>query len=80
MLKGQFRWLQLLDTKSIKTPVDTIIVCCIFHNICIINDDILDQYITDGREEENPADPELHHGYHDYEAGLQKQIRIASMF
>jgi hypothetical protein len=57
-------------------------VCCIFHNICIINDDILDQYITDGREEENPADPELHHGHGDYddEAGLQKQIRIASMF
>ena len=57
-------------------------MCCIFHNICIINDDILDQYITDGREEENPADPELHHGHGDYddEAGLQKQIRIASMF
>ena len=82
LLKGRFRRLQLLDTKSIKTAVDTIIVCCIFHNICIINDDILDQYITDGREEENPADPELHHGHGDYddEAGLQKQIRIASMF
>ena len=49
----RFRRLLLLDTKFIKTAVDTIIVCCIFNNICIINDDILDQYIVDGREEEN---------------------------
>ena len=52
----------------------------IFHNICIINDDILDQYIIDGREEENPADPQLHHGEYDDEGGLEKQIRIANMF
>ncbi len=74
LLKGQFRRLKLLDTKSIKTAVDTIIVCC------IINDDILDQYIIDGREEENPADPELHHGEYDDKGGLEKQIRIANMF
>ena len=80
LLKGRFRRLKLLDTKSIKTAVDTVIVCCIFHNICIINDDILDQYIIDGREEENPADPELHHGEYDDEGGLEKQIRIANMF
>jgi hypothetical protein len=30
-----------------KTAVDTIIVCCIFHNICIINDDVLEQYIQE---------------------------------
>lgn len=57
LLKGRFRRLKLLDTKSIKTAVDTIIVCCIFHNICVINDDVLEQYIADGRQEQenNPG-------------------------
>ena len=54
-------------------------MCCIFHNICIINDDIIDQYIIDGREE-NPVDPELHLGDYDDEGGLEKQMRIVNMF
>jgi hypothetical protein len=78
LLKGRFRRLLLLDTKSIKTAVDTIMVCCIFHNICIINDDILDQYIADGREEDLVV-PEIY-GENDDVAGLQKQIRIANTF
>ena len=53
ILKGRFRRLKLLDAKSIITAVDTIIVCCIFHNMCVINDDILD-HITYGRDQEDP--------------------------
>ena len=52
LLKGRFRRLKLLDTKSIKTAVDAIIVCCVFHNMCIINEDVLEEYIVDGREEQ----------------------------
>ena len=51
LLKGRFCHLKLLDTKTIKTAVDTINVCCVFHNICIINDDVLKQYITEDQEE-----------------------------
>lgn len=49
-----------------------------FHTICIINDGILDQYIVDGRNEENnPCEHEL---YGEHEAGLEKQLRVANMF
>ena len=84
LLKCRFRRLKLLDTKSIKTAVDTIIVCCIFHNICVINDDVLEQYIADGRQEQenNPGLPEIIQGDNEEEdeRGLQKQRRIADMF
>ncbi|KAJ8314584.1 hypothetical protein KUTeg_006734 [Tegillarca granosa] len=33
--------LQYIDTYSIQTAVDLILVCCIIHNICIINEDEL---------------------------------------
>ena len=78
LLKGRFRRLLLLDTKSIKTAVDTIIACCIFNNICVINDDIVDQYIVDGREDgNNPGVHELYGENDEDEAGLQKQLRVA---
>ena len=51
LLKGRFHRLKLLDTKTIKTAVDTIIGCCAFHNICIINYDVLEQYITEDQQE-----------------------------
>lgn len=82
LLKGRFRRLKLLDTKSIKTAVDTIIICCVFHNMCIINEDVLEEYIVDGREEQyNPGAAEIFYGQNDEdEDGVQKQNRIANMF
>ena len=83
LLKGRFRRLKLLDTKSIKTAVDTII-CCVFHNICLINDDVLEEYIEDNREEQedDPAAAEIY-GQNDEdqdEGAIAKQNRIANMF
>ena len=66
-----------------KFGVDTIIVCCIFHNICIINDDIWDQYIVDGRQEENNPLAGVHELYGENdedETGLEKQLHIANTF
>lgn len=82
LLKGRFRRLQLLDTKSVKTAVDTIIVCCIFHNICIINDDVLDQYIRDGddRGEEYNNIAGIHDGDNDEGGGAEKRDHIADGF
>lgn len=41
LLKGRFRRLLYLDCVSMETVVDTIVVCCILHNICILNQDEL---------------------------------------
>ena len=81
LLKGRFCCLLFLDTKSIKTAVDTIIVCCIFHNIYVVNYGILDQYIVDSREDENnPCVHELFGKNDEDEAGLLKQLHVANMF
>ena len=39
LLKGRFRRLTYLETKSIKKAVDLTTVSCILHNICIQHDD-----------------------------------------
>ena len=83
LLKGRFRRLKLLDTKSIKTAVDTIIVCCVFHNICIINDDVLEQYITENQEDDQHHNNEGEFfglNGEDDENGVQKRNHVADDF
>ena len=57
LYKGRFRRLQYVDTHKIETAVDLIIVCCILHNICILNDD----QMVDFFEENQEAIPEARH-------------------
>lgn len=55
IFKGRFRRLQYLDTHKIETAVDLIIVCCILHNICILNgDEVMDYFEEDIQIELNP--------------------------
>lgn len=79
LLKGRFRRLKLLDTKTIKTAVDTIIVSCIFHNICVVNDDVLEQYIRENQEEAHRHN-NLVLNDEDDENGMEKRDRIADGF
>jgi hypothetical protein len=60
-----------------KTAVYTIIVCCIFHNICIVNDDVLEQYI---QEEAAHRHNNLALNDEDDENGMEKRDHIADGF
>ncbi|KAJ8320878.1 hypothetical protein KUTeg_002465 [Tegillarca granosa] len=46
-LKGRFRRLQYIDTQAVRTAVDMILVCCILHNICILNADEVDDFFDE---------------------------------
>lgn len=50
LYKGRFRRLQYVDTHSIQTTVNLIIVCCILHNICIFNEDEMTDYFEENFE------------------------------
>lgn len=47
LLKGRFCRLQYINTRELKTAVDTTVVCTIVHNICIINGDEMQDYFDD---------------------------------
>ncbi|XP_055959278.1 putative nuclease HARBI1 [Patella vulgata] len=53
ILKGRFSRLQYLDTTKIETSVKIIMTCCIFHNICILNADSVDEFF--GCDEDLPS-------------------------
>ncbi|XP_071571317.1 putative nuclease HARBI1 [Temnothorax nylanderi] len=50
LLKGRFRRLKYLDMARIDLISATILACCVFHNICLQNTDDIENYILEGRE------------------------------
>lgn len=49
LLKGRFRRLLYLDTIEIETAVDVIMTCCVMHNICLLNNDDITDFIEQDR-------------------------------
>ncbi|CAC5410216.1 unnamed protein product [Mytilus coruscus] len=45
LLKGRFRRLLYLDTSEIETAVNVIMTSCILHNICLLNNDDITEFI-----------------------------------
>lgn len=52
MLKGHFRRLHYLDTTKVSTAVDIIIACCILHDMYILEQDVLEEYMEPHLEPE----------------------------
>jgi hypothetical protein len=53
-LKGRFRRLKYIDMNRTDLIPETILAACVLHNICLLhNDDLIDQYINEGRELDN---------------------------
>ena len=46
LLKGRFCRLQFINIKTIKTAIDIIMVCCVLHNICIMQGDDITDYLN----------------------------------
>lgn len=49
-LKGRFRRLRYLETSELKTSVEVIILCCIIHNICILNNEDVQDFFEDNHQ------------------------------
>lgn len=45
LLKGRFRRLKFINLKSIREKCQTFVAICIFHNICIIEHDLLEDLL-----------------------------------
>lgn len=50
LLKGRFRRLKYLDMSRVDLIPATILACCVLHNICLQNIDDIENYILEGRE------------------------------
>lgn len=46
LLKGRFRRLKYLDMKHLEDVVQVVMTCCIFHNICLMNDTDVDLFVS----------------------------------
>jgi len=53
LLKGRFRRLKYLDMKHVEDMVQVIMTCCIFHNICLQNDDDTELFVTLDQDEQD---------------------------
>jgi len=45
LLKGRFRRLKYLDMRHMEDIVQVILTCCVFHNICLTNEDDIDLFL-----------------------------------
>ena len=52
MLKGRLRWLRFIEMDSLDNIAKVIIVACTLHNVCLMQEDELDE-IFDEEEEVN---------------------------
>ncbi|VDI71776.1 Hypothetical predicted protein [Mytilus galloprovincialis] len=46
LLKGRFRRLKYLETIKLDTSVEIIMICCVLHNICILTNDNIDDFLV----------------------------------
>ena len=76
LLKGRFRRLQHIDVQDLQTAVELCICCCVFHNICILEADALDDLYNDDRQNHNRPNAQV--ADNDPE-GVRKRDRIAQM-
>lgn len=45
LLKGRFKRLQYLVTADVETALKIVVACCVFHNICILNSDSIEEFM-----------------------------------
>lgn len=51
LLKGRFRRLKYLDTNKVETAVEIIMDCCIVHNICLLSNDEVGDFLEQGLQD-----------------------------
>lgn len=52
-LKGRFRCLKYLDVRNLIWAPKYIMACCVLHNICMNNDDIIEIDVIQANQEDN---------------------------
>lgn len=75
LLKTRFRRLGYLNIKDIQEASDTIIVCCVIHNVCVLSADFLEEMLA----EDDENDVGFHGPHVQDNAGTLKRNRIAAV-
>lgn len=75
LLKGRFRRLKYLDMSRIDLIAPTILACCVLHNICLHNTNDIEDYILEGRENnEDRENGENNEHFHERMSNIQMMI------
>lgn len=82
LLKGRFRRLKYLDMSRINLIPATILACCVLHNICLQNTDDIENYILEGRENNENENFERNeqHGDNDNEGVVKRDYLAALLY
>ena len=70
LLKSRFRRLHFIDTMSVSTAVEIIIACCILHNLCLLENDVLNEDLI---EEDDIVGLNANFKEHDAEGDLKRE-------
>ena len=76
LLKGRFRRLKFLDMNRTDLVPKVIMACCIMHNLCIDNTDIVDDDI-DAADEDNASDDRDESDHPSRSNVAQRQVAVA---
>ena len=74
LLKGSFRRLSYLSKNDIETSLDVIMTCCIFHNVCILQNDVIEDFF---RRDNDPIFINQQKNQSTTAEGVVKRDRIA---
>lgn len=78
LLKKRWRILKFMDVKCIEWIPKYIIACCVLHNICILQEDVMDIEIMDNNDEADPIEPEHENNILRRQRGQAKRNRLCN--
>jgi hypothetical protein len=52
LLKGRFRRLTYLQMKDPQHMMNTVVACCVLHNMCLLTSEDVSHYILEGRDDD----------------------------
>lgn len=74
-LKGRFRRLRDVPLHNHKDICQLIMACCVLHNICVMNEDEIEEYI-----EEDDVDPNhFQNVYQNGNAGILRRLQLVNV-
>lgn len=75
LLKGRFRRLKYLDMKHLQDIAEVVMTCCVFHNVCLQNDDDTDLFLSPPQNNDGDSESTAAHRCDDQYDDHAKKIR-----
>ncbi|XP_014675273.1 PREDICTED: putative nuclease HARBI1 [Priapulus caudatus] len=77
LLKGRFRRLKYIDMHKHNRLIDLISSCFVMHNICLLSNDMVEEYLQEGRQNDTDMHDDAEELGNDKASGIAKRRAIS---